>query len=195
MTREEQLKFCRVCKRRKNDLKQGIICSLTGRKADFEGICESYEEDIILKTQFESTKNGILNEEASIGKRFANYIIDLIFFYVFSFLFGMFLGLFLYIIAPSALVVFEEENILINYLFGFIAGMIYYSAFEVLTGRTIGKFITKTKVVDESGNSPDFGTIVVRSLCRFIPFEQFSFLGDTNTGWHDRLSKTRVVNA
>lgn len=195
MTREEQLKFCKVCKRRKNDLKQGIICSLTGQKADFEVSCESYEEDIILKTQFETSKNHLLNEDASTGKRFANYIIDLLFFYVFSFLFGMFLGLVLYIVAPSTLSVFEEENIFINYMFGFVAGVIYYSSFEVLTGRTIGKFITKTKVVDENGNSPDFGAIIIRSLCRFIPFEQFSFLGDTGTGWHDKISKTRVVNA
>jgi len=194
MTREERLKFCKVCRRKKNDLNQGIICSLTNKKADFEGNCDSFEEDIILKTQFEVSENKMLNKNASTGKRFANYIIDLIFFYIFSFLFGMFLGLILYVIAPSTLSIFEEDNILINYLFGFVAGMIYYSSFEILTGRTIAKFITKTKVVDEDGNPPDFGTIVIRSLCRFIPFEPFSFLGDEGKGWHDKLSKTRVVN-
>jgi len=72
--------------------------------------------------------------------------------------------------------------------------MVYYSSFEVLTGRTIAKFITGTKVIDENGKTPDFGTIMLRSLCRFIPFEPFSFLGNERIRWHNRLSKTRVVN-
>jgi hypothetical protein len=32
-----------------------------------------------------------------------------------------------------------------------------------------------------------------RSAARSIPFEPFSFLGGQPTGWHDRLSETRVV--
>jgi len=32
-----------------------------------------------------------------------------------------------------------------------------------------------------------------RTLCRYIPFEPFSFLGNKPIGWHDSLSKTLVV--
>jgi hypothetical protein len=40
---------------------------------------------------------------------------------------------------------------------------------------------------------PPFGTMVLRSLCRLIPFEPFSFLGSDARGWHDSITKTRVV--
>lgn len=45
MTREEQLKFCSVCKHRKMDMHQGMLCELTNAKADFEGTCPNYDED------------------------------------------------------------------------------------------------------------------------------------------------------
>ncbi|MBC8643239.1 RDD family protein [Flavobacterium lindanitolerans] len=63
-----------------------------------------------------------------------------------------------------------------------------------LFSRTIGKFITKTVVVNINGEKPDTQEILVRSLCRLIPFETFSFLGAPNKGWHDSISKTYVVN-
>jgi len=195
MTREEQLRFCKICKNQKFDMKQGIICNLTNKPADFEDYCNSYIEDSELKQKMESNKNEneILNKTASQGKRFANYLIDLICFMIFSFIFGAILGIVLAIVSPSSLSIFEQDNKLIDYLLGFIAGMIYYSILEATTGRTIAKFITKTKVVNEEGVKPDFGTILLRSLCRFIPFEPFSFLGSDNSGWHDKLSKTRVI--
>lgn len=45
MTREEQLKFCSVCKNRQMDMKQGMLCGLTKAKADFETACPNYLED------------------------------------------------------------------------------------------------------------------------------------------------------
>lgn len=195
MTREEQLRFCKICKNQKFDLKQGIICNLTNQPADFEESCSSYIEDAELKQKMESTnaENEILSKTASQGKRFANHLLDLIFFMIFSFIFGAILGIVLAIISPSSLTVFDQDNRLIDYLLGFISGMIYYSILEATTGRTIAKFITKTKVVNEHGEKPDFGTILLRTLCRFIPFDAFSFLGSENSGWHDKLSKTRVI--
>ena len=49
-------------------------------------------------------------------------------------------------------------------------------------------------VVLEDGTKPTTSDIVIRSLCRFIPFEAFSFLGDEGRGWHDSLSDTYVVD-
>ncbi|PCH76774.1 MAG: hypothetical protein COB98_05270 [Flavobacteriaceae bacterium] len=48
MTREDQLMFCKRCSSRELDLKQGLICSLTGEKATFVDECMDFEEDRVL---------------------------------------------------------------------------------------------------------------------------------------------------
>ena len=78
-------------------------------------------------------------------------------------------------------------------ILGIIIISAYYIAFEGISGRTIGKFITRTKVVTETGEEPEFSHILKRTFCRFIPFESFSFLDSKRTGWHDRFSNTQVV--
>lgn len=45
MTRSERLQICKVCTKQKFDLQQGIICSLTGKQADFEDQCDWFDED------------------------------------------------------------------------------------------------------------------------------------------------------
>lgn len=45
MTREEYIKICSTCTNRKFNPKQGIICGLTDRPADFELSCPNYNED------------------------------------------------------------------------------------------------------------------------------------------------------
>lgn len=69
----------------------------------------------------------------------------------------------------------------------------YFFVLEWKLGKTIGKMVTRTHVVLDDGNKPDAGTIAFRTLCRAIPFEQFTFFGESGVGWHDRFSKTRVV--
>ncbi len=83
---------------------------------------------------------------------------------------------------------------------GFMSGLLaffgYHFILESLTQKTAGKLITGTKVVDRYGNKPSPGTIAIRTLCRFIPFEAFSFLFYGKYpihGWHDRISGTLVV--
>jgi uncharacterized RDD family membrane protein YckC len=68
----------------------------------------------------------------------------------------------------------------------------YYFVFEYFFGKTPGKFLTKTKVVDMNGEWPGGKRLLIRTLCRFIPFDNFSFLFGT-IGWHDSLSGTMVV--
>ncbi len=195
MTREEHLKFCKLCRNKKFDKMQGMICGLTDKLADFAEECSSYNEDTELKKTEELNKaeKELLSKVAGSGKRLANYIIDGIFFLIFTFFFGIVLGIGLALISPSSLLYFQHEHIWMNYLLTIVAGLIYYSILEYTTGRTIAKFITKTKVVNEKGEKPDFKTIFIRSLCRFIPFEQFSFFGSDNSGLHDKISKTRVI--
>ena len=69
----------------------------------------------------------------------------------------------------------------------------YYFAFEYFKGQTIGKIITKTKVVSLSGNSKtSFIQILWRTLMRFIPIDIFSYIFSVN-GLHDRISRTAII--
>lgn len=194
MNRTEQLTFCKVCTNRKFDPSQGIICGLTNSAASFSETCPYYVEDSKRKLALESEPSTLsdISNDATMWQRFANYLLDLIFTYIFTLVFGFLLGIILLVVNPDLLDALVSGNILIEYLLGIIFVLLYYILLEGLTGRTIAKLITKTKVVTESNETPSFHTIVVRSLCRLIPFEAFSFLG-SNTGWHDTLSKTRVV--
>jgi uncharacterized RDD family membrane protein YckC len=145
--------------------------------------------DLILDEQFHEEKPADF-ELASRGKRFANFIIDRIMFYVFFFALAALVGV---VFGQESLAwlagINRFEDILITSFFLFI----YYLLSEsLMNGRTVGKFITRTRAVDEYGNVPDFATTLKRSACRLVPFDGLSFLGG-GTGWHDDWSGTRVV--
>ena len=72
--------------------------------------------------------------------------------------------------------------------------VIYYVSFEAISGRTLGKVLTGTRVVTTSGLALSMPTALVRTLCRFIPFEPLSF-SLSETWWHDSLSRTQVVRS
>lgn len=196
MTRDEQLAFCRICKNQKSDNEKGIICGITNEKATFEEKCDFYIEDADLKERQREImlQHQTFMKTASQGKRLANFILDYIFFYIFCIILGVFLGVIIVIVSPSSTSFFDNDSKIVNYLLGLFLGMIYYSTYEAITGRTLAKYITKTKVVTVTGEQPNYKTILIRTICRFIPFEPFSFLfGDS--GWHDRLSDTMVIDA
>ncbi|KAA3635887.1 MAG: RDD family protein [Bacteroidetes bacterium] len=138
---------------------------------------------MILDDGFQEDSNYKL-VEASKGKRLANYLIDGLIAQFFSFIAGMILGL-------SG----SDEGQLFASLAGIAVYVGYYILFEHLNnGRTIGKIVTRTKVVTQTGGSPTVDSLIGRSFARLIPFEAFSFLGERNNGWHDRLSKTMVID-
>ncbi|GGG22020.1 hypothetical protein GCM10011344_23480 [Dokdonia pacifica] len=56
MTREEHLQFCKKCTNRELDMEQGLLCSLTKRKADFEGECRDYNYDETVLEQMDDTE-------------------------------------------------------------------------------------------------------------------------------------------
>ncbi len=132
---------------------------------------------------------------ATKGLRFANYIIDQIVMVVLGGAIGVLIALYTEFTGDYGLydVFVESDNTLLDYLIGYIISLIYYTTIETLTGRSLGKYITKTKVVTHEGEKPTFDTILIRTLCRFIPFNHFSFLGEDGKGWHDSISKTYVV--
>ncbi len=71
--------------------------------------------------------------------------------------------------------------------------LLYYFIFEYFWGRTIGKMITKSKVIPEDDDQNHFFIrILGRTLMRFIPLDILSYLF-TPKGFHDRISKTITV--
>lgn len=136
---------------------------------------------------------------ASNGSRFVNNLIDSSLTYVFSLALQYYVFPFLIGFLDS----FDLTGFGIWYYnlnewywvgISWIITIAYYLVMEGLLGRSIGKFITGTIVIDANGDIPDFIAILKRSLVRFIPFEAISFLGHSGRGWHDTLSNTYVVN-
>lgn len=74
------------------------------------------------------------------------------------------------------------------YLFSF---MTYYCFFEIVFGTTPGKIIFGHYVSNKEGRKPTKSTIVLRSICRLIPFDFASFIFQYD--WHDKISKTRII--
>lgn len=86
-----------------------------------------------------------------------------------------------------------EGSALNNIIYFMLFYFSYNFIFEFVFGRTIGKLLTGTKVIDYNGGKPNFKTLLIRNLCRLIPFDAVSFLV-ANRGWHDSISKTYVIN-
>jgi uncharacterized RDD family membrane protein YckC len=132
---------------------------------------------------------------ASKGKRFANFIID----YIGQLIIGGAIGIAMAIISEITgdyeyVAWIDTMGTLGEYALGIVILIVYYMVFETVTGRTLGKYITNTKVLTEDGQKPEADKILYRTLSRMIPFEAFSFLGDEGRGWHDSIAKTVVVD-
>jgi len=124
-------------------------------------------------------------------KRFFNFIIDYIVMYVLIIIIAIFVGI---MFGEAALLRIENITPLQEIIFGFVTYFIYYMFFEGVFGKTLGKLITGTAVVNEHGGKPTFKQYLYRSLCRLIPFEPFSFLAGDGVGWHDSIPNTYVVD-
>jgi uncharacterized RDD family membrane protein YckC len=131
---------------------------------------------------------------ARLDQRFLNWFIDTI----------MQILLFLISFAIIANIANSYGNkelasyLLINpigqYTYVSIIRLVYYISLETLFGQTIGKLVSQTIVVDENGDRPSHDMVLMRTLCRLIPFYELSFFGILGRGWHDTISKTYVVN-
>jgi uncharacterized RDD family membrane protein YckC len=130
--------------------------------------------------------------QASSGKRFANYIIDLIGFSVFMYFFSYILVAVSYNLA--AIVYGDDHPILGRLVFVTFYGMYMGFIEAIFKGRSLGKLITRTIVVNEDGSRISVQTALRRGLSRAVPFEAFSALGTRCYPWHDRWNKTYVVN-
>lgn len=116
--------------------------------------------------------------------RFSNYFIDCIFTVLLLLVIGAVVNQFGIVEIPLDDELFLEVFFICSYVFiSFV--------FETITGKTPGKFITRCHVVTDTGEKPGTLNVLGRNLARLIPFDSVSFV--FGRGWHDSISKTRVV--
>jgi uncharacterized RDD family membrane protein YckC len=146
-----------------------------------------YQENLLDDTSYTLVR-------ARPAKRLANYIIDLIFFYIAWKVFFYCLGL-----KIAMTMIGPDDGRAAIYLKVFSMAIVFelalMSAIEFLGGgRSIGKLITHTRAVNDDGTPITFKTALLRRLSRMIPFEAFSALGPQTQPWHDRFTNTRVID-
>lgn len=139
------------------------------------------KQNKILENEEKEQFNGQI---ASRESRLLNFVIDKIVFFLLIFLHAMVLDGWLNIIP-------DDGSPLLG-LYSLILYVSYYTIFECLFKKTLGKFITNTIVVNENGKYPSNKEILIRNICRLIPFNHISFLV-SEKGFHDQISKTKVV--
>ena len=134
-------------------------------------------EEMLDESVFESNAPDSSNY-ASAGQRFLTYLIDLVIYYVIIFVFGLIIGM-------------TSEGILA--IIPLLAFFAYYAVMEHMLGQTVGKIVTKTKVIKRNNKKANFLNIFSRSILRLIPFDSFSYLFGTEQGFHDLLSGTKLI--
>ena len=134
--------------------------------------------------------------QAGMGKRFLNYFIDAI-------VFGVLIFIALVVLATinpqtiESLIKKNEtgdfsfvEQLLIQVIYG-----TYMFIVEALfKGKSLGKLITGTRAVRQDGTPVTVRDTQLRGLCRMVPFNAFSALGTPSYPWHDRWTKTYVID-
>ncbi|WP_300604127.1 RDD family protein [Niabella sp.] len=146
------------------------------------------EEFSLFETDFEYLR-------ASTGKRFLNFLIDLVVYYMLTFVVG-FIAASLY--PPIAFYLVEEQQqgfSIVLSLLALVIFVLYMTITEAfLSGRSIGKLITNTRAVNLDGTRISFKTALLRSLSRAVPFSAFSALGAPCDPWWDQWTKTLVID-
>lgn len=143
-------------------------------------------EEIQQKTTKERVAKDIVDSNlAGSGARFLNHIIDSIIWIIATTIIITILDLAFGDIITPVLPLISLFLLLATFF-------AYYAILEIKFQKTIGKFITKTKVVKVNGDEPEESDIIMRTLCRLVPFDRITFLFMQN-GIHDTLSKTKVV--
>ena len=136
----------------------------------------------------------IVYARASTGKRLANYLIDVVVFYiVFFILVSIYFALFA---TDSELIEIESGSSELKWQ---LIGLITYAFFmgfveAVFKGRTFGKLITRTTAVNLDGSQISAATAFKRGLIRAVPFCAFSALGSPSNPWQDKWTDTMVVD-
>jgi len=123
---------------------------------------------------------------AEKSQRLVNYVVDRFLISIFSSLFSLF-----FIFSNLAI---KETSFLFIVIYTIIH-ILYYFIFELSSGQTIGKKITKTKVIRKGTGKINFFNIFIRTFTRLIFLDVYSYLFGNEIGMHDILSNTLVVKS
>ena len=160
-------------------------------------IPSSQQHSEYLEQQHLFTDEEIFQPEiASVGQRFANFLIDRIVGYGLSVAFTWLLLQFL-VRTNMELVYYLAEldtvtEYFYDYLIGSVVAIIYYTFTElVFKGQSLGKLVTGTRAIRDDGQPLTFRDALLRSLSRIVPFEPFSAFN--GYPWHDTWTRTTVI--
>ena len=130
---------------------------------------------------------------ADTGKRFANYLIDIVAFY--SLLIGA--GVLLALVAPTSIQMLNDSpgGGVIDRLISLITYALFMFAQEaIFKGKSLGKLITGTRAVNFDGSRISTTNALLRGLSRAVPFCAFSAFGTPCNPWQDRWTDTLVMD-
>ena len=153
-----------------------------------------------MQTQYEQPIQDILTPEdyrtrTETGKRFLNYLIDLLAFYAIFFVVGMILALSSPTIADNLAETDTDSFALLDRLFTLVLYGLYMSAVEaIFKGKSLGKLITKTRAVNLDGSRISTSTAFARGFSRAVPFCVFSAFGSPCNPWQDKWTNSMVVD-
>ncbi|MBB4800046.1 putative RDD family membrane protein YckC [Flavobacterium nitrogenifigens] len=154
---------------------------IASRNIDINRIKEIEAKLELQKQKLDKVENNTVHSKI----RFVNFLIDFILVFVLYFSISPNIESLLSLTAQYERAIYRIAALLI-----FIA--IYYIVLEHKYQKTLGKIITKTKVVNLEGEKAELSDIVNRTFCRLIPFDRVSFFFSRN-GIHDVMSKTKVI--
>ena len=130
---------------------------------------------------------------AESGKRFINYFIDLLLFYILAIGAGVIVAA----ISPSTVegITSSDSFGLLDRVVTLILYALYMSVMEVIfKGKSLGKLITRTRAVNLDGSRISAGTAFGRGFSRAVPFCVFSAFGSPCNPWQDRWTDTMVID-
>jgi uncharacterized RDD family membrane protein YckC len=130
---------------------------------------------------------------ASTGKRFLNYLIDLLSFWLLIVIAGVCIA----IVSPSVIENIDDspgfnlmDRIITLVLYGTYMGIIE----GLFKGKSLGKLITKTRAVHMDGSKIGWDKSFARGFSRAVPFCVFSAFGTPCNPWQDRWTSTMVID-
>jgi len=128
---------------------------------------------------------------ANKWRRLANYLLDFIFAVKFAAI--ILVAILVVVVLVASDTAYEHFADTWATPLAYVGFYLYYAVFEgANNGRTIAKLITRTQAVREDAGKLTWQDALLRSLCRFVPFEVISgLLGDAP--WHDSWTKTKVI--
>jgi len=133
-------------------------------------------------TKLADNQKQIDSNKVSAMTRLLHFIVDTLAVLIFATILS-------FLIIPLAT---DSNQNLLGYLLLAVSFFGYYIFMETKYQKTLGKFITKTKVIMKDGQKPTQSDIIRRTAFRLVPFDRVSYFFVVN-GIHDYLSNTTVV--